>query len=221
MELLYDNEFYGKEVKLVSIRNEFRNVLVAAGEISDSEESIKGITSQKVLSRLTRLGFKKAEKRTGNKTHVDISKKIFEHQAFVYLKHREEIQEIFSKEKLKPELSSLESTILKTSTKEDNPTPRTKLTNLTKLTEKEVKKVNLVKNVRFGEGGHEDSKTEKLMQFLTMLQLEENGDPIFEGDLIELGIKNNLSSKFIEKTIELWKRDGIVFSPKKNYIKIV
>ena len=127
MEVLYHKPYSG-EVILVDIRNDFREALVNAGEINNDDKGIKKITSQAVLSRLQRLGFKKAEKRVDNRVCVDISKKIFEHQAFVYLKHIEELQQAISQQKLEIQLSSHESNILSISKNKDKLPPLEKPT---------------------------------------------------------------------------------------------
>ena len=146
MEVLYFNEFTG-EVQVVEIRNQFREFLISAGEINDDKDSIKKITSQSIINKLNRLGFKKSEKRIGNKVYVNISKKVFDQQAYVYLRHIEEIQQTKLQNKVKPDLSDHESTILSVSVKEkDTPTPQTNLPNLPNLpnlTEEPEEKGNL------------------------------------------------------------------------------
>jgi hypothetical protein len=88
LELILEHKFFG-ETRVTDIRDAYRDVLVANGDIASDEKSISKITSQKVLHYLERLGFKKTDKFSGGRTFVNIDMRTFLAQARVYLKKSE------------------------------------------------------------------------------------------------------------------------------------
>jgi len=205
METIKENQLFGEQ-KVTEIRNHFREVLVQAGEINDDDKSRNKITSQKIKYRLDRLGFCRSEKRTDGNIHYDIKKKIFDEQAYIYLKdYSAQSQELDN-------LTNLEQNLINSSI---TPSELPHKPNKTHLTHSKTNEVNESNEVTLGVGS-----IEKVMQILTFLELEQGAEPVFTGDIIEAGLKQDLDQQTIESILEQFKKDGIIFSTKQNYVKL-
>lgn len=92
LEVIIEGSFFG-EVQVSAIRDDFRQKLISAQEINDKDDETRKITSKKVINYLERLGFKKSPKKTGGLVYIDIRRKKFDEQAYVYLKESDVYKE--------------------------------------------------------------------------------------------------------------------------------
>ena len=81
LETIYNSNLYGEQ-KVVDIKKAFNITL-----IESDEDSTTKFTSQRIISRLEKLGFQRSATRTNNNVHFFISLNTFKEQSHIYLKH--------------------------------------------------------------------------------------------------------------------------------------